>query len=234
MEFLATVRDGSAHDFALGYWALHVIGAEVDSNKMTPLYQRLWSAEAPDFTSDNDEILRAIDAVMAHVGRRGLWVMDRGGDRINLFGPMLDRGARFLFRLVGNRNLIYNGKTLLAQEVAKGCRCKHAKTVTRIVDGKEKTYTLSVLSARWAHRFGICGRLSWLCVQCRICRPRFPLAWPLSSTSSARCALPLRVQPFRSIGARARFEARIVTGPRSTLPMVSPRWIGTTAHRPSG
>ena len=143
MEFLATVRDGSAHDFALGYWTLHVIGAEVDSKKMTPLYQRLWSAEAPDFTSENDEILRAIDAVMAHAGRRGLWIMDRGGDRINLFAPMLDRGARFLFRLVGNRNLIYNGKTMLAEEVAKGCRCKHAKTVTRIVDGKQETYTLS-------------------------------------------------------------------------------------------
>ena len=26
MEFLTTVRDGSAHDFALGYWMLHIIG----------------------------------------------------------------------------------------------------------------------------------------------------------------------------------------------------------------
>jgi len=142
MEFLATVRDGSAHDFTSGYWTLHVVGAEVNSSGMTPLYQRLWSAEAPDFISENDEILRAVDAVMAHVGRRGLWVMDRGGDRINLFGPLLDRGARFLFRLVGHRNLVYNGKTMLAQDAAAHCRCRHAKSIVRIEDGKERVHAL--------------------------------------------------------------------------------------------
>jgi len=140
MEYLATVRDGSAHDLALGYWTLHVIGTELDSTQMTPLYQRLWSARAPEFTSENDEILRAIDAVMGHVGRRGLWVMDRGGDRINLFEPMLERHARFLFRLVGNRHLLYNGKKQLASEVAMGCRMLHAKPVIRIEEGKERVY----------------------------------------------------------------------------------------------
>jgi len=142
MEFLATVRDGSAQDLAWGYWTLHVIGAQLESNAMIPLYQRLWSAQAPDFVSENEEIVRGIDAVMAHVGRRGLWVMDRGGDRINLFGPMLDRRARFLFRLVGNRHVIHNGKVLLAHDVARGCRCLHAKTITRIQDGKERVYVL--------------------------------------------------------------------------------------------
>ncbi len=142
MEYLATVRDGSAHDFALGYWMLHIIGTEVDSKNMVPLYHRLWSAEAPDFTSENDEILRGIDAVAKHVGQRGLWVMDRGGDRINLFGPILDRGYRFLFRLVGNRHLIFNKKTLLAQEIVRACPCPFAKTVTRMEEGKEKVYSL--------------------------------------------------------------------------------------------
>lgn len=142
MEYLTTVRDGSAHDLAQGYWMLHVIGSELDSDKVIPLYQRLWSAQAPDFESENEEILRAIDTVMAHVGRRGLWVMDRGGDRINLFGPMLARGARFLFRLVGNRHVKYRGETMLADEVARGCPCRHAKAVTRIKDGKEQVYTL--------------------------------------------------------------------------------------------
>jgi len=142
MEYLATVRDGSAHELAQGYWTLHVIGTELDSSQMTPLYQRLWSAHAPGFSSENDEILRAMDAVIAHVGRRGLWVMDRGGDRINLFEPMLDRQLRFLFRLVGNRHLVYNGHKRLAAEVASGCRALHAKPITRIADGEEHTYVL--------------------------------------------------------------------------------------------
>jgi hypothetical protein len=142
MEFLATVRDGSEHDLAQGYWTLHVIGTELDSSRIVPLFQRLYSAQAPTFVSENEEILGAVDAVMAHVGQRGLWVMDRGGDRINLFGPLLERKARFLFRLVGNRDLIYNGQKCLAKEVAQGCQCRHAKPIVRIDEGKERTYIL--------------------------------------------------------------------------------------------
>ncbi len=56
MEYLATVHDGSAHDLAQGYWTLHIAGCGVDSDGIIPLYQRLWSADAPGFTSENDEI----------------------------------------------------------------------------------------------------------------------------------------------------------------------------------
>ena len=142
MEYLGTVRDGSAQDFASGYWTLHVIGASVNSDHMTPLYQRLWSAQAPHFVSENEEILGAIDAVRAHVGERGIWVIDRGGDRIHLFGPMLDRESRFLIRLTGNRNLVHNRQTQLASEVAKACPCRHRTTITRIEDGHERVYEL--------------------------------------------------------------------------------------------
>jgi hypothetical protein len=142
MEYLGTVRDGSEHDLGPGYWTLHVIGTELDSNTMIPLYQRLFSSQAPGFESENEELLCAVDRVRAHVGSRGLWVMDRGGDRINLFAPLLDRKARFLIRLVGNRHLVYHNKTLLAQQVALGCKIRHAKPVTRIIDGQERTYIL--------------------------------------------------------------------------------------------
>ncbi|HNT89137.1 MAG TPA: hypothetical protein PKL84_14835, partial [Candidatus Hydrogenedentes bacterium] len=93
MEYLATVRDGSAHELSAGYWTLHVMGAELGTERVVPLYQRLYSSNAPGFVSENDEVLRAVDAVRAHVGDRGLWVMDRGGDRIHLFEPLLDRKA---------------------------------------------------------------------------------------------------------------------------------------------
>jgi hypothetical protein len=142
MEYLATVRDGSEGELAQGYWTLHVVGNEVDSKQIVPLYQRLYSADAPEFTSENDEILRAVEAVMAHVGRRGLWVMDRGGDRINLFVPLLERQARFLFRLVGTRHLELRGKKRLAKELALECRCPYSQTIVRIKEGKEVVYTL--------------------------------------------------------------------------------------------
>lgn len=142
MEYLGTVRDGSEHDLAQGYWTIHVIGAQVGSSQMTPLFHRLYSAEAPDFVSENEEILHAVDTVRAHVGNRGVIVFDRGGDRINLFGPLLNRNARFLIRLVGNRHLVFNGKTMLADDVAQGCRCIFRKTITRIIDNKEQVYEL--------------------------------------------------------------------------------------------
>jgi len=39
MEYLARVRDGSAHDFANGYWTLHIVGAQLESSTLVPLYQ---------------------------------------------------------------------------------------------------------------------------------------------------------------------------------------------------
>jgi hypothetical protein len=143
MEYLARVRDGSAHDFANGYWTLHIVGAELDSDRLVPLYQRLWSHEAPDFVSENEEILRGIDAVMAQVGNRGIFVYDRGGDRINLFEPLLDRQARFLVRLVGNRHLLYRHETQPARDIARACPCRFAKTVTRLDGDKEQVFTLT-------------------------------------------------------------------------------------------
>lgn len=142
MEFLATVRDGSAHDLAKGYWTVHVMGTEVGSETLVPLYQRLWSADAPDFESENEEILRAVDAVQAHAQKRGIWVVDRGGDRINLFGPLLDKAARFLIRLRGDRHLVHKGQLLPARELAQVCPCPYTKVITRIEGHKERRYEL--------------------------------------------------------------------------------------------
>jgi len=143
MQYLATVRDGSEGELANGYWTLHVIGTELESPEMLPLYQRLYSAEAPHFISENDEILRAMDAVCTAVGKKGLWIMDRGGDRINLFEPMLDRQLKFLFRLVGNRDLLCGGRKVLAEDWAIRCPCPYSETIVKEEKGREKTYTLS-------------------------------------------------------------------------------------------
>ena len=143
MEYLATVRDGSEGTLAQGYWTMHVIGTQVDSKQIVPLYQRLYSAEAPEFVSENAEILRAIDAVRAQVKCKALWVMDRSGDRIKLFIPMLEREERFLFRLVGTRDLVVRGQKHLASKLASSCRCPYAKTIVRLKNGKETVYTLT-------------------------------------------------------------------------------------------
>ena len=57
MQYLATVRDASEKTIGKGYWMCDVVGCEVGSNEITPLAQELWSQKAPDFTSENEQIL---------------------------------------------------------------------------------------------------------------------------------------------------------------------------------
>jgi hypothetical protein len=143
MEHLATVRDGSTGELHLGYWLCDVTGAEVNGCQIVPLYQKLYSVEAQDFTSENAEILEAVDLIRTHTQGRGIWAIDRGGDRKKLLGPLLDRHQRFVVRSTGTRTVI--GRRQLqgsVAEVAGRCRLRHQARIIKIQDGHEKVYDL--------------------------------------------------------------------------------------------
>jgi len=140
MQYLGTVRDGSEGELCNGYWTCNVVATEVDGNRIVPLVGRLYSAEAPEFVSENDEILTVVDMVASAAKKRGLWVIDRGGDRRNLIVPMLKMQCRFLIRQIGNRNLLCAGKEALASEIAKDCPLLYAETIVKVEEGKEKVY----------------------------------------------------------------------------------------------
>ena len=143
MENLATVRDGSTGELHLGYWLCDVTGAEVNGSEIVPLYQKLYSAEAKDFTSENAEVLAAVDLIRTHTQGRGIWAIDRGGDRKKLLEPLLDRGERFVIRSTGKRTVIDRRKLQgSVAEVAGRCRLRHQARIIKIQDGKEKVYDL--------------------------------------------------------------------------------------------
>lgn len=142
MEYLATVRDGSEEVLGDGYWTLQVIGAELDKDEIVPLYQSLYSQDAPDFKSENDEILSAISMISSYTEKRGIWVIDRGGDRDTLFRPLLKNEQRFIVRLVGTRDLIYRHTANNTLELARACHCPYNDSVVRIQKGKEKVYNI--------------------------------------------------------------------------------------------
>jgi hypothetical protein len=142
MPYLARVRDGSTGEIVNGYWTCFVVGCESQSRRMTPVHLSLWSAEAPEFESENHEILNAVDTVRSAVGGRGIWVMDRGGDRGKLIRPFLEREMRFIVRLVGNRNLLAHGHEVLAERLAEGCQLPYAETIVKEDHGKEKCFHL--------------------------------------------------------------------------------------------
>jgi hypothetical protein len=140
MEYLAKVHDGSADEIGNGYWTCNVVATEVDGSTIVPLVGRLYSAESPEFISENHEILTVMDQVSTATKKRGIWVIDRGGDRKNLIVPMLKKEYRFLIRLVGSRYLQCAGKEVLAEDLAKDCPSLYAETVVKVDDGKEKVY----------------------------------------------------------------------------------------------
>lgn len=131
MEHLGKVRDGSTGEIKDGYWTCNVIACEKGKNRVVPLYQRLYSARAPEFKSENEEILHAVDRVRKWTSDRGIWVMDRGGAREKLLRPFLDRQVRFIVRLVGNRDLLFKGRRGAAREIALGCPVWYSDVIVK-------------------------------------------------------------------------------------------------------
>jgi hypothetical protein len=144
MEHLGRVRDGSTGEIADGYWLCQVVAVECGGAEITPLVNHLWSAKAPEFVSENEEVLRCVAEVSRFTEERGIWVMDRGGDRICLFDTLLAWDRRFLVRLVGNRHLVWRGRNWLASDLADRVPMRHIEHVTKQnPDGSEKVLELS-------------------------------------------------------------------------------------------
>lgn len=142
MEYLARVRDGSDGRIRDGYWCCQVVAARRSSAQVLPLYQELYSQKAPDFDSENDEILKAIETVSERSGGRGIWVMDRGGDRKEIIVPLLRWKLPFLIRLRGDRHLVVRRSAKPVEKIAKGCRLPYRETVVKETEETEQTYDL--------------------------------------------------------------------------------------------
>ena len=60
-------------EVANGYWTCNVVAAEVGEMVLTPLYSRLFSQNAPDFRSENQEIFRSISMVSKQTDKKGTY-----------------------------------------------------------------------------------------------------------------------------------------------------------------
>jgi hypothetical protein len=143
MEYLSRVRDGSEGKIADGYWLCQVIGVENEGNEITPLYGELYSSQAKDFVSENREILRALGKVSGAVGEKGVWVIDRGGDRGKLYEELIPHGLRFIVRQMGDRHLLLGPRRELALQVALDGPLPYQTEIVREVKGQEQVFHLS-------------------------------------------------------------------------------------------
>ena len=142
MEYLGMVRDGSEKQLASGYWTCQVVGTEREGTTLLPLCSKLYSDVSPEWRGENRVMLEVIDTVSRHTGKRGIWVLDRGGDRGEILRPMLKREVHFLIRLRGDRHLIHRGMAQPVLDLASTCPLLYRESIIREEGTKEKVYLL--------------------------------------------------------------------------------------------
>jgi hypothetical protein len=154
MPYLATIRDGSKKELGAGYWACAAVACESGGRRIVPLHLRLWSCEAPGFTSENDEIAAVVATISAAAKKRGIYVLDRGGDRGEFFNLFLDNELHFIVRMVGDRTLLWRNRPFAAERLGLKCRMLYAETIRRETEDGEKCYRIQygVISVRLPNR----------------------------------------------------------------------------------
>ena len=105
MKYLALVRDGSEGKLVTGYWCIEVY-AHLKRKRVFPLALEVYSIDDPAVGSENLQIERVVDAVHRDLEGNGIWVADRGFDRLELYAMWLSRRCHFVVRQRGDRMII--------------------------------------------------------------------------------------------------------------------------------
>jgi len=105
MDYLATVRDGSTGRLVNGYWLVELY-ASVSHKNPVPILLEPFSHEQPFSPGQNPVIVDAVRKIFDLTNRRGVLVIDRGGDARTLLDDWLDHDYRFVVRLRGDRHLM--------------------------------------------------------------------------------------------------------------------------------
>ncbi len=148
LEFLERVRDGSTGKIKKGYWTCEIVGADVEGEELIPLYSELYSAGAKGFKSENEQVEHAVEAVRDVLGGRGIYCIDRGGDRKKIIKPFLENGNRFVIRMVGTRDLWIGDKKRRALRIANNCHCWRTRELVIRKEGKLERRKISIGSKK--------------------------------------------------------------------------------------
>lgn len=106
LQGLGRVHDGSDPDgrTAPGYCIFEAY-ARVGKWQLFPLVVEPLKVYAGAPTGENAEILSHVLRVHGATGGKGTWVLDRGFDRRELFGPMVEKAVAFVVRQRGDRTV---------------------------------------------------------------------------------------------------------------------------------
>ena len=119
-EHIGTVFDGSSKKIsAKGYSLMEIVGLSYKSNSPLPVYSKVFSNTSPDFVSEPQEILTALEHLTAFVGNRGIRALDRGFDSLTYIRYFTKQKESFILRAKSNRNVLYKGKEINILSLAR-------------------------------------------------------------------------------------------------------------------
>lgn len=120
MEHLGRVHDGSGKTSRPGYWLVAAL-VRGKRGQLAPMLMRCFSTVQPGIKSFNAVLVQSIDSISEILhDKGGILVCDRGFDAIRLLAPMLDRGLRFIVRLVGELRDRTGSRAVAASDTAAG------------------------------------------------------------------------------------------------------------------
>jgi hypothetical protein len=116
MEYIDLVRDGSEGKLVTGYWCLEVY-ANIKKT-VVPLVLHPYGINDPEVKSENKQIQEVIEAVNSDINGKGIWLADRGFDRLNIFKSLFSLKIHFIIRQKGNRHIVIGDNTHISVEHA--------------------------------------------------------------------------------------------------------------------
>ena len=143
MRRYSKIHDGSEHEIGEGYWLAKAVAADIDHKRVIPLYLEAYSQDTGGFISENDQLFKVIDTISAHVGHKGIYAIDRGGDRGRLYDKFLEKEKRFVIRLTKKRDLIHKGLRKNGLSLATLLPCPYQTVIIKYQDGQEDKTTVS-------------------------------------------------------------------------------------------
>ncbi len=147
MEKLCGIYDGSEGKSAQGYHLCQVTAANLEHNKIVPLYEEAFSSEETGYETITKKVKEIISTVIKRTENRGVWTIDRMGDSEDIINHFENNHLHFVTRLKLNRWLMTHNKNggevpVQASRLEKHMRLNHKARILKIEDGKESYINL--------------------------------------------------------------------------------------------
>jgi hypothetical protein len=148
MENLCGVWDGSEGEAAKGYHLCQVTAANLEHNKIVPLYCQAYSSKEKDYVSSTEKVKSVISKVIEKTGTNGVWAIDRMGDCEDIINHFTGNTLRFVTRLKLDRwlnTINKNGGKICvqAERLERHMNLNHKAQITKIEDGKETVINIT-------------------------------------------------------------------------------------------